>query len=137
MITSRPTPIIYADISTKPEQVIFQLPQTTQIIFDYLGMTFVANLPKGWTTDLGSIPAAARGIVSNSGAVGIAYVLHDAIYGTDWPSMCPAAHAFSRLDADTILYLKLKERGMGEIKSRLVYWAVRAFGGGSHWRHSA
>ena len=137
MIRSNPDPVLYADISTKPEQVIFQLPQTTQIIFDYLGMTFAANLPKGWTTDLGSVPSAASGIISNSGAVDIAYVLHDAIYGTDWPSMCPAAHAFSRLDADTILYLKLKERGMNEIKARVVYWAVRFFGGGSHWRHSA
>jgi hypothetical protein len=137
MIRSNPSPIVYADISTKPEQVLFQLPQTTQIIFDYLGKTYAPNLPKGWTTDLGSVPAAARGIISNSGAVDIAYVLHDAIYGTDWPSMCPQGHAFSRLDADTILYLKLKERGMNEIKARIVYWAVRAFGGGSHWRHSA
>ena len=137
MIRSNPSPILYADISTKPEQVLFQLPQTTQIVFDYLGRTYVANLPKGWTTDLGSVPAAARGIISNSGAVDIAYMLHDAIYGTDWPSMCPQGHAFSRLDADTILYLKLKERGMNEIKARIVYCAVRAFGGGSHWRHSA
>ena len=137
MISSRPDPIIYADISTAPEQVIFQLPQSTQIVFDYLGRTFVANLPKGWTTDLGSVPSAARGVISNSGAVDIAYVLHDAIYGTDWPSMCPQGHAFSRLDADTILYLKLKELGMNEIKARIVYWAVRAFGGGSHWRHAA
>ena len=37
MICSNPNPIVYADISTKPEQVLFQLPQTTQIIFDYLG----------------------------------------------------------------------------------------------------
>ena len=137
MISSRPDPILYADISTAPEQVLFQLPQATQIVFDYLGRTFVANLPKNWTTDLGSVPSAARGIISNSGAVDIAYVLHDAIYGTDWPSMCPQGHAFSRLDADTILYLKLKELGMNEIKARIVYWAVRAFGGGSHWRHSA
>lgn len=137
MISSRPDPILYADISTAPEQVLFQLPQSTQIVFDYLGRTFVANLPKNWTTDLGSVPSAARGIISNSGAVDIAYVLHDAIYGTDWPSMCPQGHAFSRLDADTILYLKLKELGMNEIKARIVYWAVRAFGGGSHWRHAA
>lgn len=137
MISSRPDPILYADISTAPEQVLFQLPQATQIVFDYLGRTFVANLPKNWTTDLGSVPSAARGIISNSGAVDIAYVLHDAIYGTDWPSMCPQGHAFSRLDADTILYLKLKELGMNEIKARIVYWAVRAFGGGSHWRHAA
>ena len=137
MIKTIPDPIVYADISTAPEQILLRLEQTTQVCFDYLGRTFVAYLPKGWTTDLGSVPAAARGIVSNSGAVDVAYVLHDAIYGTDWPSMCPQGHNFDRKDADTILYLKLKEMGMSEWKARAVYWAVRLFGGGKHWRHSA
>ena len=95
------------------------------------------NVPGAFSSNGGADFGEALDALADSGAVDIAYVLHDAIYGTDWPSMCPQGHAFSRLDADTILYLKLKERGMNEIKARIVYWAVRAFGGGSHWRQAA
>ena len=128
---------LWQDVSVKAEQILLKAATPIALQFDYLGTTYTANIPVGWVTDLGSVPSWARNIVSNTGAVDIAFILHDAGYGTEWSTICPEAKNFSRKDIDTILYCKLKERGLGCIKAVIVYDAVRIGGGGSHWRHAA
>lgn len=128
---------LWQDVSVKAEQILLKAATPVALAFDYFGTVYTANIPIGWTTDLGSVPSFARNIVSNTGAVDIAFILHDAIYGTDWINMCPALKDLTRKEADTILYCKLKERGLGCIKAVIVYDTVHLFGGGSHWRHSA
>lgn len=127
---------LWQDISVKTAQIMMKAATPVTITFDYLGKTYIVNIPTGWTTDMGSVPELVRNIVPNTGAVDMAYILHDAIYGTGWTDFCPDGSGFSRKDADTILYLKLKERGLSTVKSAIVYDAVRLFGGGSHWRHA-
>lgn len=131
-----PHKIGYWDISTEPEQILVEVIYPTQIRFSYLGIDYVALFLPGYTTDFGSVPKAARGGISNTGAIDIIYLLHDGIYGHDWAKMCSAAAGFTRQDADTILWLGLKERGMSDVKADIVYDAVRV-GGGSHWRQAA
>lgn len=127
---------LWQDVSVKAEQILLKAGTPVVLVFDYLGKDYTVNIPIGWTTDLGSVPSLARNIVSNTGAVDIAFILHDAIYGTGWFDYCPYGKDFTRKDADTILWLKLKERGLGWLKANIVYDAVRIGGGGSHWRHS-
>lgn len=127
---------LWQDISVKADQILLKAATPVILTFDYLGTTYTAHIPVGWVTDMGSVPAAVRNIIPNTGAVDIAYILHDAIYGTGWLSFCPEAAEFSRKDADTVLWLKLKERGLGWLKSNIVYNVLRVFGGGKHWRHA-
>lgn len=132
---SDPQPL-WKDVSIKAEQILLEAATEVVLNFDYMGTAYNVNIPSGWTTDLGSVPSIVRNIVSNTGAVDIAFILHDAIYGTGWIEFCPEAKEFTRQDADIILWLKLKERGLNWFKANLVYRALRMFGGGSHWRHS-
>lgn len=128
-----PSSIAYFDISTKPEDILLKVEYNTELHFDYLGIDYLAKIPAGFITDMGSVPKVARSVVSNTGAIDVIYLLHDAMYGKDWETICPSGKNFTRKDADTILYLGLICRGLSETKAALVYDAVRV-GAESHWK---
>lgn len=78
------------------------------------------NFRRGWPTDLGSVPAALRSIVSHSDpTLTDAYLLHDAAYGTG---------ALSFRESNELLYGVAKLADCAWMKLTLVYAAVSRFG---------
>ena len=126
----------YQDISDQTAQIKLLVTKDCTIKFDYLGITYSADIHAGFVTDMGSVPEIVRSVIPNTGSVDSAYLLHDLFYSTDFLDWNPTLTNLNKNDADTILYFKLKERGLGSIKAALVYQAVRWFANG-HYRVSA
>lgn len=84
------------------------------------------HVPKGFVTDLASVPIGFRNIVSRSGRIRLAAVIHDYLYHTR-PAWC------TRKEADKIFLEAMKASGMGLAQRRLAYRAVRV-GGWNAWR---
>lgn len=129
MIKTIPDKIQLTDISTTEDNQ-FEVSEAIEYTFDYLGRTFNTTVPKGFITDLGSVPVGVRPIISNTGRYIKSYVLHDWLYD----SGCDLN--ITKNDADIILWLGLKEQKMDWWKMNLVYQSVRLFGG-SHWRSTS
>lgn len=85
------------------------------------------EVPVGFVTDLASIPAALRGVLSVTGRSRKPAVLHDYAY---------CAQVLSRADCDELLRRALIAEGMTAATARL-YWAGVRAGGGSHWSDRA
>lgn len=87
------------------------------------------TVPKGFVTDLASIPKALRWFVSNDDYRVIRpAIIHDWLYlkhRVDGGSI-------SRAQADLLFYEMLRVEGMGVIKAKLMYAAVR-IGGWAAW----
>ena len=86
-----------------------------------LGADYVVGdwtVPKGFTTDLASVPVGLRNIVSQLNGIEAA-VLHDWMYETK---------SVPRAEADYTFFLML-EGAVGPVKRHLMYWAVRIGGG--------
>lgn len=78
-------------------------------------------IPKGFTTDLASIPWPMWWLFSPNDAQTIwPSILHD------WHYCCDAD--ISRLDADNIYYYALLENDTPRFKAFLYWWSVRSFG---------
>lgn len=122
-----PEQIEYIDIS-KTEDLLMELATDVQFSFKYLGRSLELTIPKGFTTDFGSVPQIVRPIISNTGKYNESYLLHDYCYSKDY-----VGPEVSKEDADTLLWLNLLDAGMNELKADLVYDAVKLFGE-SHWR---
>lgn len=122
-----PEQIEYIDIS-KTEDLLMELATDVIFKFKYLGIEYQITVPKGFTTDFGSVPKIVRPFISNTGKFNESYVLHDYCYSKDY-----IGPDFSKEDADCLLWLNLLDAGMNEIKANLVYDAVKVFGD-SHWR---
>lgn len=82
-------------------------------------------VPKGYLTDFASVPRMFWWLIPRYGRYTEAAVLHD--------YLCDEAKAgrFSRCDADGIFRRTLKELGVGYLRRRLMWAAVR-WGGGVH-----
>lgn len=86
------------------------------------------DIPKGFITDLASVPKLFRNICNTYGKnYTRAAVVHDYLYAHGW------AMGFSRKDCDDIFLEIMKERGVNFIKRQLMYKMVRLFGS-SHFR---
>ena len=83
------------------------------------------TVPAGFVTDLASVPAAARGLVATWGKHGPAAILHDWMYRTQLDGL-------TRRMADRIMLEVMRQDGVGWLKRRAIYAAVR-LGGGKHW----
>ena len=125
----------YQDISDQTAQIQLLITKDLTIKFDFCGLQYAVDCHAGFITDMGSVPKIVRNIIPNTGSVDSAYLLHDLLYSTDFLLWNPTLTYFTKEWADTILYLKLKERGLGSIKSALVYQAVKHFADG-HFRKS-
>lgn len=78
-------------------------------------------IPFGFVTDLASIPAALRSLVAKWGRHGMAAIWHDYLYRTPLPGV-------TRKQADRVMLEFMTEDGVGRIKRRAIYSAVRLFG---------
>lgn len=82
-------------------------------------------LPAGFRSDGMSVPRLFWRFIGPKveGRTAAPAIIHDWLY---------ASHAVSRREADRWLREALAANGMGAARSRMVYWAVRLFGG-AHW----
>lgn len=89
------------------------------------------DIPKGFITDLASVPRIFKNIVNSYGKnYTRAAVVHDYLYSVGYKL------GISRLEADKIFLEIMKERGVGLIKRQAMYRAVRLFGA-LHYRKGA
>jgi len=77
----------------------------------------VYTVPRGFKTDLGSIPAIFWPFIPRDDYPS-AFILHDYLCESDW---------ISRLDGDKILKEALLDSGCGKVKAWVIYSAVRAY----------
>lgn len=80
------------------------------------------TVPAGFTSDLASIPAFLRPFFSKLGKYNTAALVHDYLYVQN-------ELKFSRKECDLIFLDLMQRAGVGKVKSKLMYRAVRAFGG--------
>ena len=78
-------------------------------------------VPKGFSTDFGSVPQLFQGIISPVGNASKAYVLHD--------FLCVLAHdgRLSRANADRIFKEALKQVNVKPLMREILYKAVRLY----------
>ena len=79
-------------------------------------------VPRGFVTDLASIPPFFRGLFNVNGLLRAPAVLHDWLY---------CSQRYSRDEADAIFLAAMEARGLTRSERRIVYATVRAFG----WRY--
>lgn len=88
------------------------------VVFRYPGWPEI-RVPKGFVTDLASVPALAQAIRSRVGTYSRAAILHDYLY---WSGRC------TRDQADVIFYHAMKTSGSTDVVAGQVYFAVSKFG---------
>lgn len=99
------------------------------------------TVPKGFVTDLASIPRWGWIILPPDGPWVKAAIIHDYLYATggtgEWkkhPSSITRPLPYTRAEADEILREAMENRGVGPIRRTIIYLAVR-IGGGRGWRN--
>lgn len=92
------------------------------------------RVPKGFVTDLASVPWPATLFIPKSGAYNPAAVIHDYLYqkkgnlivydkaGVAWPKI------YSLKECDDIFLEAMIALGVNKIKAKIMYTAVRVFG---------
>jgi hypothetical protein len=100
----------------------------------------VITVPKGFVTDLASVPRWAWFLIPPDGPWVKAAIIHDYLYSTGgtgiWkkhPASITRAEPYSRLETDRIMREAMENRGVGWFKRNLIYLAVR-IGGAGGWR---
>jgi hypothetical protein len=88
------------------------------------GRERVITAPENFVTDFTSIPWGLRLIAPRWGGYGWAAVIHDFLY---WEQ------SIERREADEVFLDAMKDSEVPVWRTRLFYWAVRAFGGYA-WR---
>lgn len=121
MISSFPKFITFTDISTSEDDPKFELYTDVDIIWTYKGKEYSCVVPKGFVTDLGSIPKALRGWISNVCVYDKCFLLHDWMFSKLGPDI-------SFDDANCILRQNLAFLGMNYFDRFCVYHAVNLFG---------
>ena len=85
-------------------------------------------VPKGFTTDLASVPWPASMIIPKSGRFNSAAVIHDYLY---------FSKLYTRQKADLIFYQAMQVLGVSFIKRWVMYHSVRTFSWMAWNRHRA
>lgn len=80
-------------------------------------------VPEGFVTDFASVPRGLWNIFPPSGAWAPAAVIHDFMY---------RYAIFDKATADLIFLHAMEDLGVGWFSRRLIYRAVRWFGGGAY-----
>lgn len=76
-------------------------------------------VPRGYITDLASIPRVFRNVFNVNGPLRAPAVLHDWLY---------SSQRFTRAQSDAIFLEAMEARGIGKAERYAVYAAVRGFG---------
>lgn len=90
-----------------------------------LGGPVKVIVPKGFETDLASIPQIFRSIIPQVGRHAQPAIVHDFCYVNDQGGM-------TKKEADEMFLDGMKSVGVGWLRRRAMYLAVRA-GGTGHW----
>ena len=92
-----------------------------------LGINTVITIPQGYVTNFGTIPRWATWFIT-PGEMREAALVHDFLCNENFTIEGePTYSGFSRLVADTILYVHLREVGIDRLRSYLVYLGVRGW----------
>ena len=101
--------------------------------------TDTITVPRGFVTDLASIPRFVWTLLPPDGPWVKGAVIHDFLYATrgtsQWKRQPPGntrAQPYTRAEADWILRDALKNRGVDLLRRNVIWLAVR-FGGGRGW----
>lgn len=111
------TDIIYKDVSVAAGK--FKIEILTDLIYndERLGKIIV---PKGFMSDLASIPGPVQNIISKVGPYDGAAIVHDWLY---------CVQIFDRCSVDNIFLRLMKLSGVGFMTRYSMFWAVRLFAG--------
>jgi hypothetical protein len=93
--------------------------------------TFI-DVPAGFVTDFASIPRVLWNILPPTGPYGKAAVIHDYLYWTGKAEGRPIPKSY----ADGVFYRAMRELGVGFLRARSMWLAVRLFGRGI-WHEDA
>ena len=115
---------------------------TKDITYTPFGGTDTIRVPKGFVTDLASIPRIFWGLLPPDGPWVKAAVVHDYLYYTHgsgvWhchkPTISRAA-PYSKLESDRILREAMEDRRVDAFRSNIIYLAVH-LGGQNGWDNS-
>jgi hypothetical protein len=128
-----------AEPSIRAGRSLWALTQT--ITYTPSNGTDSITVPKGFVTDLASIPRWAWDILPPDGPWAKAAVVHDFLYYTKgtgvWdrhPTTLTRATPYTRAEADWILRDAMRDRCVGALSRNIIYEAVRA-GGEGGWGH--
>lgn len=101
----------------------------------------VITVPRGFVTDLASIPRLVSGALPPDGPWTKAAVIHDCLYytrgGQDlWHGRrcISRAQPYTRAEADDILREAMADRGVGVVDRNIIWSGVR-LGGHAGWGH--
>ena len=92
------------------------------------GSDYRIDVPAKFMTDYASIPGPFRLFINTWGKHGMAAVIHDWLY---WEQKLPGWENFQRMDAEEIFYRCMIDSGVGSLKARIMYLAVKWFAGGA------
>jgi hypothetical protein len=94
------------------------------IVYEVMHTTKTIVVPKGFVTDLASIPRLFRILLPRDDVYMLPAVIHDYLY---WTQGC------SRSEADSVLFLAMKEYEIDPFRRWIIYLGVRWFGAWA-WR---
>jgi hypothetical protein len=114
---------------------------TKTLTYTPTGATDQITVPKGFVTDLASIPRPFWDLLPPDGPWTKAAVIHDYLYYTQgsgvWnkhPKTITKATPYTRAEVDWILRDAMQDRGVDLVRRNIIYLAVRV-GGGGGWGH--
>ena len=90
-------------------------------------MGTILTVPKGFITDLASIPTSLQGIIPKQGLYDAGAILHDYLYSSQ------SIYPINRYDSDRIFHYVMVECGVDTKLADIMYNAVR-IGGESHYQ---
>lgn len=128
-------PLVLELLEEKPKAVYLLKENFTAAIWNDEGeAAVICTIPKGFYTDLASVPRVPFAYMLFGGIGQKAAVLHDGLYSR-WHEIKTlaipdnTAVELTREDCDEIFREALKACGVGIVKRNLMYRAVRLFGG--------
>lgn len=119
----------------KPEE--FELDAGYAIFWDdQFGRIQTLVVPKGYITDLSSIPRWARSLIPVIGRQNGPAVIHDYVYepmNNDRPEGKHQLPGWTKQEIDTLFLLAMESVEVNRVRRTLMYWAVK-YGGSHAWR---
>lgn len=100
--------------------------------FHYVGNFFDINLPKGFVTDLASIPRFLWRIIAPFELSLTAPIVHDFLYRNQGTVFTNNIYlTFTRKEVDDLFLAIMKDEGVSAWRRNIAYRGVRMFGGSS------
>jgi hypothetical protein len=114
-LTKFPYSLSYTDVSISANKFKVVLDSHFVYIDDSVGVIYV---PKGFDSDLASIPPFAQSFISKVGKYDAAAVVHDWLY---------SSQLFDKLICDKVFLRAMKDAGVSYFKRTLMYFTVKMF----------